>query len=225
MAYDVDELLARFRLDQEDTAEPYLWEDEEMLAYLDEAQEVLAEDADLLRGELSLDYSADDLWLGIPEYVTRIRQANGPDGAKLRLCNFEEWEADRVKEDYGQWIANDDWESDTGQYPEALITDIETDWARMYPTPTEDGTVKLRVFRGPTTLMEDGDDPELVNTQQQSALLNYARYLAYQKHDSQTYNPRLSEEQLAIYTGKKDRLITRTTRRHRRMKTVAYGGI
>ncbi|MCP4210875.1 MAG: hypothetical protein GY764_05290 [Halieaceae bacterium] len=225
MAYDVDGLLARFRLDQEDTAEPYLWSDAEILAYFDEAQAVLAEDADLLRGELTIAYSASDLWLDIPEYVTRIRQANGSDGTKLYLYNFEEWEDGRVNDDYGQWVSNDDWEADTGVYPEALITDIEVDQLRMYPIPTADGSVKARIFRGPTTFMEEGSEPELVNRQHQSALLNYARYIAYQKHDSQTYNPSLAAEQLAIYTSKKDRLITRTNRRQRRTKTVAYGGI
>ncbi len=225
MAYDAAGLLSRFRSDMDDQEAPYLWSDDEVNEYFDEAQEVLAEEADLLRDSITLAFTADEPRVVLPPYVTRVRQVNIDGGKRLRLYNYEEWEANREEKDYGVWVQTDDWETDTAETPDNVITDEVVNKLRLHPIPTTDGTLRLRVFRGPRSSMADGADPELVNRQQQSALLNYARHLAYLKHDSETYNPQLAEEQLAIYESKRSDLVSRAQRRSRRASTVAYGGI
>lgn len=227
MSFCLSELLAQFRRDMDDMEIPYLWSDDEIYEYLDEAQAEFCEEVDALAGVEDLAYSATDTTVNQPAYVTRLRAAH-VDGKKLRLFTAEQWDEGSVfEDDYGNVGSgvSDDWETDTAEEPKALITDFETGKLRLYPIPTADGIVKARIYRRPKTFMLDLDEPEIVDRQRQRAIVIGARAHAYLKNDSETYDSKLAEKMHQLFYAKLEQFNHRRVRQSRRPGAVKYGGL
>lgn len=225
--YTLSELVHKFRHDQDDVVEPYLWSDEEVWGYLDEAEREFCYRVNAIPYEWAPTYSATDTTIAIPEYITRIRNGHNDGLVYLALFNDEEIEdfVSWLDTDYGEerWSAS--WTQDTAQYPTALITDRDFQTARLYPIPTADGTLHVRTFRLPLTRMTDGDqEPEITNEDWQRIYMYKARSLAYEKHDAETYDYDLAEKLEAKFLQKCDEFEQRTRRARRRTRAVAYGG-
>jgi len=224
MAYDLDEMISRWRRDMEDTVEPYLWSDEEVTEYFDEAQDEFCQMVDVINKEISIDYTTDDAWVDIPEYVTRIRDVEDSDGRMIPLYNHEEWPEVVRTDDYGSWIVASNWKEKTGA-PEALITDITADKARVYPVPTEDGTLTATVYRRPLESLIDTEEFEVTDLQHQRCLLYKARSLGYLKHDTETFDAAKAGEFEGIFMNKVEEIKSRVSRSRRRARATSYGGL
>lgn len=225
MSYTVDELLATFRREIEDTVSPYLWSDAEFLQYLDEAQDDFAAHTRVLTRQITLPYTASDTFLVVPDYVVDIRRINAPSGQKVSLYNEETWYEARTTTDYGRRIFNTQWETDSSEEPEAVITDIVTDQIRLYPIPTVDGSLSLNIYSTPFTTPIDGDELEITKKPYQLCILLKVYALAYKKHDSETFNPELAGQFENNYTEKRMELQHRIDQRRRRPQAVRYGGL
>lgn len=225
MSYDLDTLITRWRQEMEDTVTPYLWSDTEITEYFGEAQDEFCEEVDVLNDELTIDYTASDVWLPIPEYVTRIRDAEAPSNKRVYLYNHEEFEDYIKTDDYGMWIVATDWKSKTDTEPEALITDTKQNEARMYPIPTEDGTLTLTIFRRPVEPLEDSGEMEVTDRQHQRCILLKARALGYTKHDSETFDLQKAGEFDNLFRAQLEVINSRVRRSRRRARSVAYGGL
>jgi len=225
VGYDVDELVTKFRRDMEDTVEPYLWADEEILEYLEEAQDEFIYITNGISAEVTLSFSADDSTVMMPEYITRIRSAENASNAPMTLYNWEEWSDASVDDDYSVSGINDQWRLRTAPVPTKLITDVETGTIRLYPIPEEDGNVILQVYRLPIISVVDDEEMEVTGRKQQRVILIKVRSLAYDKQDSQTYNPQQSDALNSMFEERADKYKTRKQRSTRRAKSVSYGGI
>jgi hypothetical protein len=225
MSYDLDTLIAQYRARMEDTVEPYLWSDAEILEYFEEAQDEFTQEVDVLNDEISIAYLMDDVWLAIPNYVTRIRDVETSEHKDVKLYNHEEWSEKIKTDDYGITTLATDWKAKTGPYPEALITDTDAGRARMYPIPTADGTLTLSVFRRPIEPLEDTEELEVTDRQHQRCLLLKARSLGYLKHDAEAFNEQLSQLYEQKFMAQMEEINSRVRRSRRRARSVAYGGL
>lgn len=225
--YTLSELVHKFRHDQDDVVEPYLWSDEEVWGYLDEAEREFCQLSNAIPDDVEITYTANDATIAIPEYVTRIRNGDNDNGEYLSLFNDEEIEDfyTWLDTDYGAERFSASWKTDTGAYPTALITDVTLQTAQLYPIPTIDGAVRLRIFRLPLTRMTDGDqEPEITNEDWQRIYMYKARSLAYEKHDAETYDAQMAEKLEAQFLAKCHTFNVRNRRARRRSKAVSYGG-
>lgn len=234
MAFTNYQLLQKFRRDNDDTVEPYLWSDEEFDDYLDEAQDEFCEEVDILTTDITVAYvaatvAAADGYIDISDYrITRVRSADLLSPRKyLKLANQEEFDANPqmfVDTDYGYDARNSDWKDETGE-PRVLLTDYAgTSW-RLYPIPTEDGTINARVFHKATTSPIDSKDLEVLDNQHQRAILLKVRSLSYEKQDSETYDLGQSRDLDAKFRERLDKFDRRLKRSRRRTNATGYGGI
>ena len=225
MSQDLETLITRWRTDMEDTVAPYLWSDVEITEYFDEAQDEFLEMVDLIKKEISISYTASDPWVDIPYYVTRVRDAETSDNRTVSLYNHEEFLEKIKTDDYGIFTLATNWKSTTGSYPEAMITDIEQDKARLYPIPTSDGTITATVYRRAVEPLEESGELEVTDREHQRCILMKARALGYMKHDSETFDAQKAADLDAQFEAKALKIDSRTNRRTRRARAVAYGGL
>ena len=225
MSYDLDTLIARWRSDMEDTVEPYLWSDVEIIEYFDEAQDEFCQEVDILNKEITLTFTTSDPWIAIPSYVTRIRDVETTDGRTVSLYNHEEFLECMKTDDYGIYSLATDWKQKTGPYPEALITDTDEDRARSYPIPTADGTLTATVYRRPLRPLEETEKFEVTDRQHQRCILLKARSLGYMKMDTETQDMQKGREFEDLFIEKTAEIKSRIARSRRRAKSVAYGGL
>jgi len=190
------ELLAEWRRRSDDVTDPTLWEDDELLFWLNEAECEAARRARLL---------VDTQNKTVPSNVCRLTLATGVSfyaldprviyvrqvrlvGRTLPLCR-----ADFRDMPYG-------WDTATGQ-PIGYVAGLDTGKLRIWRTPTvtyNGQFVDLMVVREPLTAMEQDDAPEIA-LRYHAALLDWVSHRAYMKHDSQTYDPEESMKALATF--------------------------
>ncbi len=87
---------------------------------------------------------------------------------------------------------------------EFYIEDTDTHQLQLYRVPEVVGTLHMTVDRLPTKSMlwtaRHQDQPE-IHEQHHLSLLEYMKYLAYKKRDTETENKKLAEEFLASFTA------------------------
>ena len=220
------ELITDVRRQIDDLTEPYLWSDDEIVDYLDEAEDALCEEALCLPDQEELGYGASTGWLDLPQYILQIRAAYDADGRQVQLCNRAPWEemAD-YDGDYGMRVTNRDWLLVTDTRVRALITDLRVDQVRFYPIPTVAGTLTLDVFRRPREPLIDRGELELTDRKQQRLVVTKACALAYGKHDAEAYNPQMAQVLDAEYRVGAEELLRATRRRRRHNSLIGYGGL
>ena len=72
-ALTLEEIIGRFRIDNDDIWEPYHWSDADITRYIAEAQDVICDAVNIFPDEVSVSYTADDPWVDRPEYITQVR--------------------------------------------------------------------------------------------------------------------------------------------------------
>jgi hypothetical protein len=192
MSYELDQLVAKFRSSAGDLTTPYLWSDDEVYDYLAEAEDEFAALVECLKDSIPLSYAASDTEVPIPEYITRIRGGTTHSGARLRIFNDE---------DFGSIVLPVDWQTSTAAHATTLIVDAKENSGRLYPIPTGAGTITLRVYRRPTTSLEQRGALEITDPQYQRCILLKVLASAYSKHDSDTYSPELAREYETRFYG------------------------
>lgn len=220
------ELIQDVRRQIDDVTEPYLWSDDEITDYLDEAEDALCEDALCLPDQEELGYGTGTGWLDLPQYIVQIRAVFDADGRQVQLCNRAPWEElVDYDGDYGMRVVNRAWLTTTDNRVRALVTDLRVDQVRLYPIPTVAGTLTLDVFRRPRESLTDRGELELTDRKHQRLVVIKACALAYGKHDAEAYNPQMAQALDAEYRAGAEELLRATRRRRRHNGLVSYGGL
>jgi len=226
MSYSVDDLIGQFRTQMDDNVEPYLWDEDRIIEWIDEAQKVFAEKTRIFKGseEISvLVASGGDVT--IPDYVLETRRAKiSGQIVPLDIMNFNDISRGSIVNDYGiNWTS--DWEESTGT-PRALISDYEKDTVRLVPKPVVDGTLTIYYYRYPLKdITQSSSKLELTDTRHQRLLVVYARAMAYGDHDADVYDPRAEASKMEEFHSKADEMANQIKRKTRRGGTVRYGGL
>ena len=225
MSYSLDSLIEQFRSQMDDNAEPYLWDEDRIVEWIDEAQKIFAERTRIFRGKEDIAVlTANDGEFDIPLYVFDIRKAKlSLQAIQLEIVNFNDVERGALYSDYGVELTGD-WEELSGT-PRALVKDYATDKGRLVPKPAIDDTVTIYYSRFPLKdLTSSSSKLELTDTRHQRLMVVYARAMAYGDHDADVYDPKQEAAKLDEFHTKVDTLAAEIKRKTRRAGTVKYGG-
>lgn len=176
------ELRDRCRREMKDTVKPYLAGDEDIDAWLNEAETEAARRAFLLVDSSSeatqLEIGAGDIGAELHEAVIYVRRA--------RLASTKRPLVATVARTMDEMSPS--WEEATASTPQRFVPDWQTGYFRVYPPSKVADTINLTVVRKPLKpMVEDSDSPEL-REHYHPMLLDWAKFRAYSVPDSDLFN-------------------------------------
>lgn len=180
-------LIAQFRIEADDTVNnPYLWADEEIGAWLSEAEEEAAIRANLLYDTITAEVCQIAVVANTASYplhaaITEIAYAQfvpTSDSTRVAmLTSKDRLELDRL---------NPRWRQETGE-PRHFAQNDTT--LTLFPRPSEAGALTLEAYRLPLApLVNDADEPEIGQAHHRH-LVNWALFRAFSKPDAETIDP------------------------------------
>lgn len=183
----VKELIARFRVLANDKAEPYFWADEEIIYWLDDAQQEAA-----IRGRLINEQHDAEMCVVAVEagraayehhklmYEFDYAAFDGGNGRNcLYLISVEEM--NRLMPQ---------WRTASGEPKYALQDDTRI---ILSPVPDVAGTLYLGGYRLPKPLLSADDEPE-INRAHHRHLLQWVLYQAFGIPDTEMFDPNRAQE-------------------------------
>lgn len=218
-----------FRTDVVDTALPYLWSEDEVWSFMDDAYRRMVR----LMGGISdstspltqLEVYAGDTWVTLDPRIIKVRHVQkSTNDAELQLVNFEDTELLQRDNDYGVRrifrLTND-----TGplQY---LVSGMEVNKLRCIPIPDTDETLSLIVYRYPlepispvvTACFE-------LEEQHHIHLLDGMKARAYGKQDAEAFDKGRAEEFEAKFLRYCENAKHERELSEHKYRAVAYGGL
>lgn len=217
---NTSEVLVQFRSDMADQAEPYLWTDEEVFSYINDAQRMFCRLTDGIADAstpavtvLSVVPGTD--WVPLHPTIKRIRSATRSDtGKDIDIINRD----DMVQR---RWVFDG-----TTNAVRALIIGMERKKARVFPKSNETVDINLTVFRLPlVAITADGDQDFEIDEEHHLHLLSWVKHLAYLKQDAETFDRMKAKEFEDIFRAYCDEAKGEERREAFKVRTVAYGGI
>ena len=211
-------LLKDLRRDLQDEISPFLWQDEELLSYLDQSQIEFCREtggiADARSAFLNIPVGAGTEWVDIDQRIIKIRSAefieDGGRRYKLELMNMEDVEEARCPHTLG--------------VPIGLVLGESEDAARITYIPMVAGALKLIVYRLPLASLMDVDVEPEIAVEHRPTMLFFAKYLAYMKPDAETFNKDTAEFNLTLFTANCEKARKEKGRMKHRYRAVRYGG-
>lgn len=214
------DLVDAFRTYSRDTVVPYLWSDLELYQYATEAESSVAQELLCLQDMTStaavLDVTAGEPNITLSPSTLRIRSAffitATGEQRSLELRTMDGMRDAKVFTDTGS--------------PRVLIIGGSSGTARVYPIPTESGTLQLSIYRTPLKALTATSKFE-IPFHYTPALLEWMIYLAYRKRDADTFSPGQSAAGMAGFEEYMRKYGRAESLKNGGAKdgTVAYGGI
>lgn len=183
------ELIAEYRRDENDIRLPYLWSDEDLTAWFNEAENEAAIRAgllfDVIEVPLVIDATAVTLDPAIHEVLrVDLRDASG--------ATHKLWLSDRLEQDR----LNGSWRELSGLPNAAIVDDKEIVFNRIADA---DYTVVIEAFKRPAAAMSADDDEPEIAALHHSRLADWVRYKAYSIPDTDFLNLRKSERSFEMF--------------------------
>lgn len=197
---NLKDLIALVRRDLDDLVQPYLYEDEELAGWLNQAvleaairARLIKDDATSNPGLCAIALTAGNQVVALDPSIFVVRHATLT-GAYQPLKRVTSKTLDRLEPGWDQRPADS-----LGSEPKYLVLDLAQGEARLWPPPAASGTLHLRVWRKPleAELMEVADDEPAVRITDPQALKDWALRCAYLVKDSELYDP----ERAATHEG------------------------
>lgn len=221
------ELLALFRMETDDVAEPYLWSDEEFYIYLNDAQDVFVRltggIADRRSALTKITYKIGDQFKKYDDRILRIKGVQDESNNKITVQNYDSLETGYLEDDYGRRInaGLDDGRTGPIKY---LITDVDAGDIQLYPIPDRDGYLKLFVYRRPYRECSSSVELEIPSFHHLN-LLNWVKYKAYMKQDVETFDQAKARDFRRAFVDGVTEAKAEKSAREDRKRVVQYGGI
>lgn len=171
------ELIALYRAQAGDTAEPYFCDDELLTLYANEAQMEACR-----RGQLLLDASRVQLQAGqemvkLASTALRVTRAF-VDGHAVSLIGAEQMDG-----------LHPGWQFDDPQRQvQHLVFGVATGALYLWPRPSQAGELHMTVQRLPKCRLQDSQDEPEIREEARSALVHWMLYRAYSRMDTDLYN-------------------------------------
>jgi hypothetical protein len=228
---DANELADYFRSQVRDDVEPFLWSDEEVLTYMNEAQRMFVRLTngiyDVSSAACTVAVTSGQKFSTLNPAVLEIRKAyyvTPVTGYKreLKLINLASTSSLKT------W--------DYGVYKNASIQDIpgivdymvvgeERGKVRWINIPTENATVELAIARLPLTKLSSSQLTLEVSEEHHVYLTEWMKHLAYNKQDGDAFDPKASLAAEARFRAYCEQVFKEWERYRHTHRTVAYGGI
>lgn len=218
------ELLEAFRRYVDDVQRPYLWKDEDVYAFMDEAQRVFVRDTNYLPGTLEIPVRANKPEVTIPHRLAKIRSARLAGTRRpVEVVTVEQMDRGMQTNDYGMTTVSD-WENLKGEVTH-LVMEVEQNTARLVSIPVRDDTLVLKVYLLPDARIKDHDSRFTVREDNlQRILLLHMAYQAFSFPGVDMFDERQSARNLAMFNDKVYEYAKANVRAKRKPGTVAYGG-
>lgn len=189
------QLIAQLRIDLDDTEEDYLWSDDELTLYINEAEKEAVRRSRLIIDQSTaeicqINVTANTSLYPLSKKIIQVLDVipSWDDGCPLRKAVTRE-----------MTLHNPSWRSDESETPESYLLDFQSNYLMLGQKPLSDGTLNLRVYREPLAAMaEDDDEPEIAERYHRK-LLHWARHEAYLKPDADTQDKAASSDALALF--------------------------
>lgn len=220
------ELRDKFRIEAFDLVQPYLWEDEEIFEFMDDAQKMFCRLVEGIPDATSdvakIFYVTGEPFAPIDPRILKIRKViRAEDYKNVAFVNFEDI-GHNLTEDYRRPMY-DELDDRTGEVTQ-IVLGMEQDQVRLVKIPEVDGQLDMIIYRLPMEdIVGEGQDLE-IHTQHHVHLLHWMKHRAYSKHDAETFNKGKADEFEARFHQYCTRArIEMETRKHK-PRTVMYGG-
>ena len=223
-----DKLLELFRLELNDTVEPYFWSDTEFYTYLNEAHDVfirlIGGIADSSSPLTIIKYKAGDTEVKFDERILRIKGVRDANNNRITLQNYESFVEGYPRDDYGNMAnaALDDGVTGTIRY---LLTDVEDDKMKLYPVPDADGTLYVRIYRTAINEIENSRSEIESPSRHHLHLLAWVKYRALSKQDAETFELGNADDFKREFIEYVTIAAREKSSREDRPRTVRYGGL
>jgi hypothetical protein len=208
------ELLALFRSEVFDLELPYLWSDELIYRYIDDAQKQFCRDTNGIADARSfkINVVAGTEWYKYDTKILKLRDAiNQVTGLPMPIVSVEKMHENSMRFD------------GTLGTTRALISGLEENTLRTWPVPNEPMTIELRTFRLPEDVVA-GDDLE-IPTQHHQHLLHWVKHRAYSVQDTEAFDKGAADRYRALHDRYCAQARIEQNRVRRPVATVTYGGI
>lgn len=178
---NLGEMIALYREQSYDKAEPYFCSDEVLTIYANEGQDEACRRGELLRDSSStictVSFLADAESIPLDSKVVHIKSAR-VDGHPVTVVNDE-----FMNSEYPNWMTDP-----VRDRPTMLVEGVTTGRAFLWPRPKDDGTVRMTVQRLPLEkLVNDTDEPE-IRPELHFALVDWMLYRAHSREDQEIFN-------------------------------------
>lgn len=225
---DSTRLYELFRSDVQDTAQPYLWTDDEVWAYLNDAYTMFVRltggvpdftspitEVPVVSGEPTSQVSTKIL-----RFLSARLVSTGED---LEILNWSD--ASRMtRSDYGISvpITLDDLQGPV----RSMVIGMQRNLVRWVNVPASDDTVRLHVYRLPLEEIT-GESQELVDVDEQHHLhlLSGMKAVAYRKQDAETFDRARADENEMRFRSYCAQVVGEFDRYKHKTRVVSYGGI
>lgn len=192
----LEQLIARFRIEADDLATPYLWQRDWLAMWFSEAQDEAAVRARLLLDDFTgavtqIEVTADvDAYKLHPKVIEIVRLGFKPEGDE-RATGIDLVTRERLDRDYCDWRTRP-----AGDVRWAMQADTRL---RLGPVPSRGGVLHMEVYRLPLKpLVNDSDKPE-IHEAHHNHLVQWALYRAFSRPDADTHDPGRAEKAYAEF--------------------------
>lgn len=226
---DLQDLLDEFRNQVADQALPHLWEDEEILRYIIDAQDQFVRKtggiADMSTTAIvDLVATAATPFTAHSPYILRILSGRMTT-ARIDVEFVLESDLNLLRErDYGSKLKYTLDDTDTGEVRYGILG-LEEKKVRWLRVPLTTDTCRIRVLRLPYPRIVDWDSVPLeIDDFHHMHLLKWMKYLAYSKQDAEARNDKLAADNEAAFVRYCDESRKEIDKRRYRPRVVQYGG-
>ena len=193
----LSDLIRRFRVLADDKVAPYLWADEDITDWLNDAQvqacvrgRLLLEDADPTMCEVGIEAGRHTYPLHTKLYeLVRLsfKTAGGSCSAELKLVS-RGWLDERFPR----------WRDDNRATGYAIQGEKSI---RLVGNPSSAGVLTIEAYRLPLESMEDLDDEPEIHEASHEYLIHWALHKAFSTPDAETFDSARSAKSEAIFTA------------------------
>lgn len=222
------ELRDFFRSQTTDTVTPYLWSDDEVYTYMNDAYfmfvRLVGGISDALSDACVLDALEGEAYSDLSPSILRVRQATlAPDGQTIRVINAQDVES-LSDEDFGI-LRRLNTSTSVGAI-RYMVIGLQQDVVRWVNIPDQAYTVNLVVERLPLTPIQGpGQRLTDVPAHHHMHLLTWMKSLAYNKQDADTFDAKKADAFAAEFTTYCELAKREKERYKHKVRVVKYGGI
>lgn len=207
------ELINRFRVEANDTVEPYLWSDDEVIAWFNDAQEEA-----VIRGRLLHESEMKS----VCEVSAKKGRATYPLSPLAYEITYAAWHPDSSTDSNELYSTSVEaltrqnrlWRNEREGKPHSFVQGDKS--VRLVPPPAVNGTMIIECYRLPKEPLEGLDDEPEIHTTHHRHLVNWVLHKAFSIPDAEVFDARraeLAEHRFTEYFGlRPDSDLRRTTR-------------
>lgn len=222
------ELYDLYRSDVVDFARPYLWSDDEVWRYMNEAYFMFVRLTggipDVMSDAANVPITAGEKYSPTDPSILRIMSARrASDGVEIKVINSTDLPMLRDN-DYGR--TRPIWMDESPGPVRYMLLGAQQHQVQWLQVPLVDDSANLVIHRLPLTkITGDGQDFVDVNEEHHFPLLYWMKALAYRKQDAETFDRAKSSENDALFRQYCFEAKAELERKKHKTRVVAYGGL